>query len=157
MAATRVYVDTSVFGGVFDAVFSEASKAFFAHAGLGRFRVVVSAAVRDEIQAAPESVQEVYGSVISGSEVLAITDEAFELRDAYLAASVVSAKWQDDALHVALATISRCVMIVSWNFKHIVNYKRIPQYNAVNARMGYGSLAIYSPLEVVSDDSEEGL
>jgi hypothetical protein len=43
-------------------------------------------------------------------------------------------------------------MIVSWNFKHIVNYQKIPLYNAVNILHGYGQIAIYSPLEVVGNE-----
>jgi len=40
-------------------------------------------------------------------------------------------------------------MIVSWNFKHIVQYDKIPLYNAVNTLQGYGNIGIFSPLEVV--------
>ncbi len=54
-----------------------------------------------------------------------------------------------DALHVALATVSRASLIVSWNFKHIVNFQKIPMYNAVNTLHGYRGISIYSPLEVI--------
>ena len=46
-------------------------------------------------------------------------------------------------------------MIISWNFKHIVNYRRIPMYNAVNIGQGFGNLNIYSPLEVVGYEPEK--
>jgi len=58
-------------------------------------------------------------------------------------------KWLDDALHVALASISGCDGIVSWNFKHIVHYQKIPRFNAVNVLQGYKEIMIYSPLEVI--------
>ncbi len=35
-------------------------------------------------------------------------------------------------------------MIVGWNFKHIVNYKRIRGFNAVNLARGYKIIDIYS-------------
>lgn len=60
-----------------------------------------------------------------------------------------------DALHVTLATVSGCELIVSWNFRHIVNYQRIPMYNAVNTLHGYPHLAIHSPAEVTSDEEED--
>ena len=60
-----------------------------------------------------------------------------------------------DALHVALATVAGCALIVSWNFRHIVNYRRIPMYNAVNTLQGFGDLAIFSPLEVIADEDED--
>jgi len=43
-------------------------------------------------------------------------------------------KSEVDALHVAVATVSNCRLIVSWNFKHIVNFQKIPLYNGVNLR-----------------------
>ena len=55
---------------------------------------------------------------------------------------------------MASATVSGCVMIVSWNFRHIVNYRRVPLYNAVNVVSGYTPIRICSPLEVVDDEDE---
>ncbi|MDQ1255697.1 MAG: hypothetical protein QG656_290 [Candidatus Hydrogenedentes bacterium] len=70
---------------------------------------------------------------------------------------VVSAKWAADALHVAVATVSGCRAIVSWNFKHIVNFRRIPLNNEVNQMQGYGPIAIHTPQEVIFDGDEEEL
>ena len=58
----------------------------------------------------------------------------------------------DDALHVAMASVNECQAIVSWNFRDIVNFRKIPMYNTINTLNGYGSIAIYSPLEVIEDD-----
>ena len=55
----------------------------------------------------------------------------------------------NDALHVAIATVAKADMIVSWNFKHIVHFEKIRMFNAVNLREGYGIIDIRSPLEVV--------
>jgi len=54
-----------------------------------------------------------------------------------------------------LATVSGCDLIVSWNFKHIVHFQKIPFFNAVNTLNGYHSLMIYSPLEVIEDEDKE--
>ena len=75
--------------------------------------------------------------------------EAERLRDAYLRAGVVTSVSSDDALHVAVATIARAEMIVSWNFKHIVHYEKIRGFNAINVLEGYGTVEIHSPLEVI--------
>ncbi len=60
-----------------------------------------------------------------------------------------SEKYSTDALHVALATVSQASLIVSWNFKHIVNFQKIPMYNTVNTQHSYSEISIYSPLEVI--------
>ncbi len=80
------------------------------------------------------------------------TEESLQLQRAYLVAGIVGPQWKTDALHVALATESQCAVIVSWNFKHIVNFKKIPLYNGVNLAHGYGSIAIHTPQEVIADE-----
>ena len=78
--------------------------------------------------------------------------ERIKLED--LKEEIVSRKSVDDAMHVALATVSNARMIVSWNFKHIVNFQKIPLYNAVNKLKGYDSIEIYSPQEVIEYEDE---
>ena len=151
----RVYADTSVFGGVYDEEFDTASIAFFEQVRQGRRRLVISDIVRREMVAAPEVVRTLFDDMLTYSEVAPVTAEALELRQAYLRAGILTPKWLDDALHVALATVSGCDVIVSWNFKHIVHYQKIPLYNAVNALEGYDSILIHSPLEVIEDEDED--
>jgi hypothetical protein len=45
-------------------------------------------------------------------------------------------------------------LLVSWNFKHIVNVYRIRGYNSVNLKMGYATLSIHSPKEIVGYENE---
>ncbi|HSP64147.1 MAG TPA: type II toxin-antitoxin system VapC family toxin [Pyrinomonadaceae bacterium] len=154
----RVYADTSVFGGVFDEEFSVASQLFFEQVRSGELRLVVSEVIRKEIQGAPAKVKELFDAMLVSAEVADVTSDALRLRQAYLNAGILGPQWSDDALHVALATITGCTMIVSWNFKHIVHYQKIPLYNTVNVRQGYNAIFIYSPLEVVGyGRNDEGL
>ena len=57
-------------------------------------------------------------------------------------------------LHVALATIGRVDVLVSWNFQHIVNLGRIRLFNAVNLEEGYGLIEIRTPKEVLSGEKD---
>lgn len=149
----RVYVDTCVFGGAFDSEFANATREFFAQVRQGRFRLVTSALVLEEVEQAPPVVQELFRALLV--EAMSVVDtpaEAFDLQQAYLDAAIVSPRWADDALHVATATVTDCALIISWNFKHIVHFQKIPLYNAVNIANGYRAIAIHSPLEVLIDD-----
>jgi predicted nucleic acid-binding protein len=151
----RVYVDTCIFGGAFDDEFATATAEFLRQARNGRFILVTSALVIDEIAEAPEHVRALFGDMLAAGMVAVETPgEAFDLQQAYLDAGVVTARWADDALHVATATVADCAMIVSWNFRHTVHFQKIPLYNAVNVGHGYRALAIYSPLEVIGNDEE---
>lgn len=147
----RVYVDTSVFGGIYDKEFAAATARFFTLVEKGRFQLVISPVVEDELTHAPEQVRKHYEGLKTVAEIVTPTDEARVLERAYIEAGIVSAKYVADALHVATASVSGCGLIVSWNFKHIVHFQKIPMYNGINSAHGYGSIAIHSPLEVIED------
>jgi len=150
----RVYADTSVYGGVFDEEFAAPSTAFFSEVRQGRFGLVLSPLVEDEMEDAPGSVRELFEEMRHFGEAVDVTEEAIRLQQAYLDAKIVGPKWEADALHVAVATICQCRVIVSWNFKHIVNFQKIPLYNGVNLASGYGVVGIHSPQEVIAHEEE---
>jgi len=148
----RCYADTSVYGGVADREFAGPSRRFFDAARAGALRLVTSPLVEDELRQAPKPVRDFFVVMREHSEIVTVTAEVKALQFAYMQAGIVAPRWSQDALHVATATVAMCRIIVSWNFKHIVNFRRIPLYNAVNAAHGHGSIAIYSPLEVTGDE-----
>ncbi|HPO10008.1 MAG TPA: type II toxin-antitoxin system VapC family toxin [bacterium] len=154
MGITRVYVDTSVFGGQFDDEFKTPSLRFFDQVRKDYFRLVTSAIVSQEISGAPPEVRRFYEDVLESAEVLEISDEARDLQRAYVRSGIVPEQYSMDALHVALASVSECPLIVSWNFKHIVHYQKIPMYNAVNVLHGFRAISIYSPSEVIDYEAE---
>lgn len=146
----RVYIDTSVVGGVFDEEFAEPSEAFFAKASSGEFVVVVSDLLHTELLRAPARVREYLNDRTNDViELVALTDEARDLADRYIAESVVGKTSIVDCQHIAVATIQRVDVLVSWNFRHIVNLTRIRGYNSVNLTEGYPMLEIRTPLEVM--------
>lgn len=150
MSRIRVYADTSVFGGGYYPEFQTKSQAFFEEVKKQHFVLVTSAIIQKEIAKAPQRVQDFFGELLHLAEVIDISEEALLLQEAYLNANIVSRKSANDALHVALATVSKCLLIVSWNFKHIVHFQKIPLYNAVNSVNGYHPINIFSPAEVIN-------
>ena len=155
MHRIRVYVDTSVFGGTQDEEFALPSRRFFSRLREARFRVLLSAATLRELAAAPPAVQNVWRSLPPELvEEVAIDTEAAELASEYIRAGVLGPASEADALHVAAATVSGADLILSWNFRHIVNYNRIRGFNSVNVAQGYRSMTILSPLEVGYDEDD---
>lgn len=57
-----------------------------------------------------------------------------------------------DAQHIAIATTLKVDSLVSWNFKHMVNFFRIRQYNSINLKFGYSTIDIRTPKEVIYED-----
>ena len=150
MKTFRIYIDTSVVGGCYDYEFQVDSRELLRLARARKLVLLVSQVLIDEIKLAPQEVQQKLNGLPDwATEILPVTRETVDLRDAYLAAGVVGQNHSNDALHVAQATVARADIIVSWNFKHIVHLEKIRGFNAVNLREGYLPIEIRSPKEVV--------
>lgn len=150
---TRIYVDASVVGGCEDDEFSEYSVRLMKCFVRGDFVLVVSTLTVQELAAAPDDVITHLAAVPEAHiETLQLDAEAGDLAEGYLAAGVLTPKMRADAQHIAIATVARVDILVSWNFKHIVNLRRIHGYNSVNLRRGYPMLEIRAPREVLSDE-----
>jgi len=149
MRKIRVYIDTSVYGGIGDRQFADASQRFFAHVAQGKYIVLLSETVYAELGKAPDEVRGILDAIDSDMlEEVAIDAEVEQLADAYVAAGALGAASRVDALHIAAATIGGADLVLSWNFKHIVNYERIRVFNSVNLLHGYRPIDIRSPLEM---------
>lgn len=149
----RIYTDTSVLGGCEDDEFREPSRRLLDAFQRGELTLVLSELTLRELEGAPDGVRTVLGEVPSEHiEALALSPEAEDLASAYIAEGAIGPRMQADALHIALATVARVDVLVSWNFKHIVNLRRIHAYNAVNLKNGYPLLEIRTPREVPGDE-----
>ena len=99
---------------------------------------------------ARKEIRDFYTSIPKDSiEFVEITEDSVLLADAYINENVVGKSSRDDCLHIGIATVSRVDILVSWNFKHIVNIYRIRGYNSVNLKFGFPALEIRSPKEIV--------
>ncbi len=144
-----------MFGGVHDREFDAPSRAFMDAVTKGRIIAMVGATTLAELAQAPQRVRAVLADLpATGVVRCGINAEVEELRDAYLDAGVLAPRWRDDATHVATATVHDADVLVSWNFRHIVNFDKIRLFNAVNIRMGYAQVAIHSPLELQYADEQ---
>jgi len=68
-------------------------------------------------------------------ELTTLTEEAEILASRYITEGVLTSKFESDAQHIAMATILKVDSLVSWNFKHMVNFFRIKQYNSINLNL----------------------
>jgi len=104
-----------------------------------------------ELLNAPNQVRELLSQIPEHNKTrVELTEEAVLLADSYITEKVVGKTSRDDCFHIALATINKADVLVSWNFKHIVNIMRIRGYNAVNLKLGYTTIDIRSPKEIIT-------
>ncbi|NCA85330.1 MAG: PIN domain-containing protein [Clostridia bacterium] len=145
----RLYIDTSVFGGYFDIEFDTDTKPFFKRVFKSSIRLLISDILEFEIYNAPAFVQDFYESIPAELvERVGLNEEASILAEKYIAEKVVGKTSLADCQHIALATINKADVLVSWNYKHIVNLERIKGYNAINYRQGYQMIEIRTPKEI---------
>lgn len=147
---SRIYIDTSVVGGCFDQEFKEWSGKLFQEFRDGKRIAVVSDITLDELSFSRPEVRNHISTVSDDhKEYVANDEESEELAERYIKEGAVTNKYHEDALHIAIATIHKVDVLVSWNFKHIVNLGRIRKYNAVNLKNGYPMIEIRNPRDIV--------
>ena len=146
----RLYIDTSIFGGFFGTEFQLWTKKLVEQIFEGQYIAVVSDMTLAELEEAPKQVRELADKIISeNSEFVTAGELDKDLAEKYVKEKIVTRKFCSDALHIAIATIHKVDVLVSWHFKHIVNLNRIRQYNSVNLKHDYTMIEIRSPMEIV--------
>lgn len=155
MHIQSLYIDTSVIGGYHDSEWMTETRMLWEQPREGRWRLITSIVTEAELENAPPNVRDVFSATFGPENILDTNLEIEELADAYLAAAVVPPKYADDALHVAMATVHGVRLVVSWNFKHLVNIRREDAFNAVNVLHGWPPIRIVSPKEIIYGDTEQ--
>lgn len=77
--------------------------------------------------------------------VLAINDKAKKLSQEYINEKIIPARYIDDALHLAIATVNKLDILVSWNCKHLINLRTKREANKINLAKGYKEIELVDP------------
>ena len=134
----RFYIDTSVWGGFFDNEFKYETTLLFDFIKTEQIVCLYSDITESELMRAPERVSSFFETFPAElKERLPITPEILSLATTYVNENVVGQTSFDDCVHIATASVHKADLLVSWNFKHIVNVYRARGYNAINMKLGY--------------------
>lgn len=152
----RVYIDTSVVGGYFDEEFEADTKKFFDRIFRKDFLVFFSEISETELFLAPNRVRELKNKIPPDCyRYLELDDDSKYLAQVYISEKILGPSSYNDAYHIALSTVNRLDVLVSWNFKHIVNFDKIKLFNSVNLKLGYPTIDIRSPLEFIDHENHD--
>jgi predicted nucleic acid-binding protein len=152
MVKLNIYLETTVPNYVFNDHLPEeqkVAKKIFRMAKRGEFEGFISEVVVRELNRAPEPRRSKLQKLVSGVKVLEVTPEAKELAQKYVNAKIVPKSKFDDALHIAVASIAKVGLLVSWNLEHIVKARTKMKVAEVNKRRGYPTPVIVRPEEVI--------
>ena len=146
----KVYIDTSVVGGYFDEEFEFWTKIFFEAVRKGKYRIVISELLTQELKFAPDKVRTFLNKLPEKYKLyIEMNAEVEELAKLYVNNGIVSINSLTDCRHIASATVHEIEILTSWNFKHIVNLHKIHLYNGINLQNGYRTIEIRSPREII--------
>ncbi len=112
--------------------------------------LVTSLGVINELNHTPEPKRSECLGLLDHLAFLDITEEADDLVETYIANKVMPADATGDALHLALATIHQCDILISWNCRHIANANKTSHIRRINGRLGYETPVLITPLELLS-------
>ena len=147
----RVFLDTSVFSAYLDERQSERmalTQEFWRK--LENFEVYTSEVTKQELEATTDSTKrEQFCELIEGMEILGVSKDAEDLAGRYVKESIIPEKFINDALQMAIATVNQIAVVLSWNFRHMVNQKVKTRINAVNVSLNYQAVEIAAPAEYI--------
>lgn len=150
----KFYLDTSIFGGLFDEGFDQPTHELFKFIERKNITVIYSRILGDELGLAPEHVRVKARESLLRVEVEYIEDitkEVLDLANTYIEVGALKRRSINDAQHIAIATIAGANAIITWNFRHMANFIKIEQYNDINLQKGYRRINIYSPMEIIKN------
>ena len=123
----------------------------------GEFEAVISNVVEAEIGDCDELKKGTLNDYLDGIDYVnvKIDKRTVEVASRFVDLAILKEKSFDDCQHIAAAIISGCDVIVSWNFRHIVNLKTMSGVKAVTALEGYNDLLICTPSTLIGGEEDD--
>jgi len=156
MKKSRIYLETTLFNYYFDEDRDAHADTvtLFEECASGRFEPYTSSYVINELEDAPSEKRDRMITLVTkyNIAVLDANAESDALAERYIAEGALPKNSLIDASHIAIASIYALDKIVSLNFRHIVREKTIDMTGAINILLGYPTVRINSPMEVIDDE-----
>ena len=156
----KVYLDTSVVSYLDqqDAPEKmEETKEVWERIKQGQYDVVISTLVLDELQKCQQPKRSLLMDKVKEIDctILSVEEDTVRLAEKFIDFGVLKKRSFEDCQHIAAAILSGCDIIVSWNFKHIVNVKTIRGVKVVTTLEGYKDILIYPPSALLDEELPE--
>lgn len=114
-----------------------------------QFDLFVSQMVEQEISSGDKDAVSKRQQALTNCNFLDITPEAIQLAERLIDQNAIPKQAAEDALHIAVATVSGMDYLLTWNFKHIANAAMRASVELVCRLNGYEPPVICSPMELM--------
>lgn len=160
MKKLKIYLDTSVISHLLAADAPDKmddTKTLWQQIQYGRYMAVLSNVTFDELGACPEPkrsqlaamVRQITFSVIESNE------DTIALAEKFIDFGILKEKSFDDCRHLAAAILSDCDVVVSWNFKHIVNARTMKGMRVITTAEGCKDVLICTPTMLIGEGESD--
>ncbi|MCI8625452.1 MAG: type II toxin-antitoxin system VapC family toxin [Lachnospiraceae bacterium] len=160
MRKLKVYLDTSVVSYLYQVDAPEKMQNTLDLWELFRnktYEVYISDIVIREISGCNEEKLKILLDYLNQIDynIIETTEDTVELAGKFIDFGILKQKSFDDCQHIAAAILAGCDIIISWNFKHIVNVKTIRGVKIITTLEGYKDLLIYPPSVLIESEDDE--
>jgi len=107
--------------------------------------------VLDEIAAGEREMAKRRLELIAGLTVLDLTPDAETLADRILHSGLLPVTADGDAAHIALATVHKLDILLTWNCRHIANAAIVGRLRRLVETQGHTLPEIYTPEELLGE------
>ena len=160
MKRLKVYLDTSVVSYLYQEDAPEKMQDTLSLWELfkeGVYEVYVSDIVFREIDRCSEKKLNILLDYLDQIEYHEVETDSntIELAEKFIDFGILKKKSFDDCQHIAAAILAGCDIIISWNFKHIVNVKTVKGVKVVTTLEGYKDLLVYPPSVLLEEGDDD--
>lgn len=110
----------------------------------------VSPLVTRELERTEEPRRASYLNLIAGLPQFEISEEAAILAEGYISRGIFHRKYLGNALHVAIASVNKADLLVTWDFGSIANVHRQARVQLFNTVAGFFVPMIVTPEFLIS-------
>jgi predicted nucleic acid-binding protein len=142
-----LYLETSVIGAYLDngePFRRDLTIRWWEHE-LKDYDAYVSPLVVRELERMEEPRRSAYLNLIKDVPSYEISDEAAILADGYVERGIFHRKYIADAVHVAVASVNKADLLVTWDFGYIANVQRQSRIQLFNTIAGFFVPMIVTP------------
>lgn len=149
-----IYLETSVIGAYLDngePFRRDLTIRWWEHE-MSDYEPYISLLVVRELERTSEPRKSSYLKLVQGLRQFEVSDEAAILAEGYVSRGIFHRKYIGDAVHVALASVNKADMLVTWNFGYIANVHRQARIRLFNTTAGFFVPVIVTPEFLIRSD-----
>ena len=160
MQKLKVYLDTSVISYLYQEDAQEKMQdtlQLWERFKEQQYEVYIADIVINEISDCTEEKLNILMDYLDQIEyhLVATNENTVGLAEKFIDFGILKQKSFDDCQHIASAILAGCDIIISWNFKHIVNIKTIRGVKVITTLEGYKDLLIFPPSVLLESEEDE--